>query len=215
MHGLPQWNCPPKYSNVIQCMWPSTSPPTRPNGVAPRTACRSRHPASGNTAQPTPSSNRTGATRTPDCDVIEPSSSTRQSAAGWARRRRRTAVTNVPSGRNSRYRPSVVACSRTCSAPADPRPVTPARQRVPRHRRLSGRNARSRTLKRAHRDFPSSALRAGRYRRPHAHSPLAVPARSSVTPNVAANGSSSAITVSTTRRRRAPSPASSWIVSPS
>src|SRR3954447_1860250 len=27
-HGLPQWKLPPKYSNVIQCMWPSTRPPT-------------------------------------------------------------------------------------------------------------------------------------------------------------------------------------------
>jgi hypothetical protein len=31
-HGRPQWKLPPRYSNVIQCMWPSTRPPTFPNG---------------------------------------------------------------------------------------------------------------------------------------------------------------------------------------
>ena len=81
-HGRPQWNRPPMYSNVIQCMWPSTSPPTGPNDVAPRDGVPvALKPASGNTAQPDAFSNRTGPTFAPDADVIVPSSSTRQSAA--------------------------------------------------------------------------------------------------------------------------------------
>src|SRR3954471_5334579 len=35
-HGRPQWNSPPKYWNVIQCMWPSTIPPTFPKEVEER-----------------------------------------------------------------------------------------------------------------------------------------------------------------------------------
>ena len=52
-HGLPQWKRPPKYSYVIQCMWPSIAPPTRPNSVAPLVGVPVAFSgASGNSAQP-------------------------------------------------------------------------------------------------------------------------------------------------------------------
>ena len=85
-HGRPQWKLPPKYSNVIQCMWPSTSPPTRPYGSAPfdgvPAAFRS---ASGNVAQPVAGAKRTPVTAAPLPGVnvkVSPVSSTFQSAAG-------------------------------------------------------------------------------------------------------------------------------------
>src|SRR4051812_32062139 len=107
-HGRPQWNLPPRYSNVIQCMWPSTRPPTRPNDVLPFAGVPvASSEASGYTAQPLAGTNLirpaspadaesarepapfgpTLSTRpSTDCGVSvkksPPAGSTRQSAAG-------------------------------------------------------------------------------------------------------------------------------------
>src|SRR3954469_12567759 len=86
--GCPQWKFPPKYSNVIQCMWPSTRPPTfeYESGLT-RGVPVAFSSASGKTAQPCAGANLTvvflsGADLGAIVNEPPPADSTTKSAAG-------------------------------------------------------------------------------------------------------------------------------------
>src|SRR6186997_3395975 len=93
-HGWPQWKLPPKYSNVIQCMCPSTTPPTLEyeSGLT-RGLPVAFSSASGKVAQPCAAANLTVVFLS-DADLgamvnaPPPASSTTKSAAGlgWSAR---------------------------------------------------------------------------------------------------------------------------------